>query len=392
MPTDDDARGRSGGTRTIAHEVAEASLRAYRALPRSGKPNTNETTVLAAFAISRGDIATNEAGASARIDVIALGTGTKCLSHGQRSAAGDAIHDSHAEVRRSVRAVRSHTADYALTQVWALHDRIAQVVARRALLRWLYAQIREVLNPSLTSPPESVVFERRPDHHCWAGDGSDDAKRHDPRDWRAHANALRPKAGVKFHFFATHPPCGDASVFAQDPQASPCTALGCVHRKPGRGDPTSSMSCSDKIAKWLALGVQGAFLSIFLSEPLPLASLTILVDPYQPKYTQRGMDERAVVAAAEDAALRAFWGRWSGAPRVGFPPTIHVISARGMGLEAQGLALDAKDRPSRSGVAINWSAMARIDGDLPSCPPAHEVTLSGAHPSLPRLALSRESK
>lgn len=121
---------------------------------------------------------------------------------------------------------------------------------------------------------------------------------------------LRP--GVRFHFFCSHTPCGDASIFPKDradddddddepsekrsaadddaigPDAKrrktdeeaddihrtgakcltdeikqdprlPGTAyhvLGAVRTKPGRGDRTLSVSCSDKLLRWHSSGVQ----------------------------------------------------------------------------------------------------------------------------------------
>lgn len=41
-----------------------------------------------------------------------------------------------------------------------------------------------------------------------------------------------------------------------------------LRTKPGRGDPTQSLSCSDKIARWNVLGCQGCFPMIFLEKPI----------------------------------------------------------------------------------------------------------------------------
>lgn len=44
--------------------------------------------------------------------------------------------------------------------------------------------------------------------------------------------------------------------------------LGQVRTKPGRGDRTLSLSCSDKIARWRHLGIQGSLISLLIDEPI----------------------------------------------------------------------------------------------------------------------------
>jgi tRNA-specific adenosine deaminase 1 len=74
--------------------------------------------------------------------------------------------------------------------------------------------------------------------------------------------------------------------------------LGVLRTKPGRADsmPTKSMSCSDKIALWNAVGIQGALASRFFA-PLYISGVIIGGTP-------EGMRDMLY----EDCQ-RAFWGR-----------------------------------------------------------------------------------
>lgn len=74
----------------------------------------------------------------------------------------------------------------------------------------------------------------------------------------------------------------DSTIF---PTLSPTAAsrgrddysrLGVLRTKPGRADspPTLCMSCSDKIARWNVLGIQGAMGSLFL-EPIYMSEIVV---------------------------------------------------------------------------------------------------------------------
>ncbi|XWS77064.1 hypothetical protein CRYUN_Cryun01aG0230500 [Craigia yunnanensis] len=174
------------------------------------------------------------------LEVVALGTGTKCIGHSRLSHRGDIVNDSHAEI-------------------------IAR--SRRALLRFFYAEIQR-LNDNLNkqgqnetkqlqaSGPENSIFQSD-------SDGSGEIR-------------YKLRAGWKLHLYISQLPCGDAllnlapssvdehgqSLFefsnASRGNIGDCSQLiGLVQRKPGRGDTTLSVSCSDKIARWNIVGVQG---------------------------------------------------------------------------------------------------------------------------------------
>lgn len=110
-------------TAGIGAAVAQAVLDQYKMLPKTGKPQPNEYTVLAGFVVTEPQPSLDQiqqTGSSLHgpeqlpeqhdqeamslhepvsMHVVALGTGTKCLSVSKRSQNQDVLNDSHAEVR-----------------------------------------------------------------------------------------------------------------------------------------------------------------------------------------------------------------------------------------------------------------------------------------------------
>lgn len=128
------------------NKIAQLCINAFNNIPKTGKPNTKEWTILSC--ILKEDISKDH------MEVVSLGTGTKCIGKNKMSTNGDILNDSHAEI-----------------------------ICRRAFLRYVYEELISTNN-------EIFYFDNQIVKYCL-------------------------KEGIRFHFFTSHIPCGDAAIFSK---------------------------------------------------------------------------------------------------------------------------------------------------------------------------------
>ncbi|XP_062956684.1 double-stranded RNA-specific editase B2 [Cynocephalus volans] len=181
--------------------------------------------------------------------VIALSSGTKCISGEHISDQGLVVNDCHAEV-----------------------------AVRRAFLHFLYAQLELHLSKRREDAERSIFVRLKEGgyrlrenllfHLYVSTSPCGDARLNSPYEITTHLNSSRPIVRKFRGHLRTKIESGEGTVPVRSPSAVQ-TWDGVL-----LGEQLVTMSCTDKIARWNVLGLQGALLCHFI-EPVYLHSIVV---------------------------------------------------------------------------------------------------------------------
>ncbi|XP_012868473.1 PREDICTED: tRNA-specific adenosine deaminase 1 isoform X1 [Dipodomys ordii] len=348
-----------------ADEIAQLCYEHYHVrLPKQGKPEPNREWTLLAAVVKIQFTADQACGISDKAiqvtkEVVSMGTGTKCIGQSKMRKSGDILNDSHAEViaRRGFLRYLLHQLQLAATLekdsifipgthkgLWKLRPALSFVFfsshtpcGDASIIPMLEFEEQPCCPVTISSsagasgdlealedkgdcddtdsPVAKKMRLETPSYLVMNGTAHCDKQERHPvtpevSNWNLTVQGLAtvkttmPRDITVLDIHRTGAKCVPGE--ARDP-GKPGAAyhqVGLLRVKPGRGDRTCSMSCSDKMARWNVLGCQGALLMHFLEEPIYLSALVIGKCPYSQEAMQRALTGRCQNVSALPKGFR----------------------------------------------------------------------------------------
>ncbi|KAM4721473.1 tRNA-specific adenosine deaminase 1 [Rhinophrynus dorsalis] len=265
--------------------------------------------------------------------VVAMGTGTKCIGQSKLRKTGDVLQDSHAEIiaKRSFQRYLLYQLSLAISKTqdcvfipstdrgkWMLKPGISFVFftshtpcGDASIIPMIshedqlgHPLTSKILEEEQVDDPkkcdcvlittckrkqrtedESCSRNKKVKHDERGGDGAERCKEQESLTFVAR--------NVEFmDVHRTGAKCVPGDVQDSHNPGMDYHTVGVLRVKPGRGDRTLSMSCSDKLARWNVLGCQGALLMHCLQQPIYFSALVVGKCPFSLESMERALYTR----------------------------------------------------------------------------------------------------